>query len=243
MNSFLQAVADNALFFIQFMALVVLMFLIAYGMEKAARKKQDQKGRILSTRTLALVGMFSAIATILHVLDFPVPFAPPFYKLDFSELPVLIATFAFGPVAGVMTEFCKIILKLLFKGTGTAFVGDLANFLIGCSLLLPASALYMHKKTRKNAIAGAALGTLVMTVFGTAFNAIYLIPKFSELYGMPIDSIVAMGTAIHPSIDSVWPLAILCVAPLNLVKGAVISLLTVLIYKKISPIIKYEHKS
>ena len=83
--------------------------------------------------------LFSALAMILHIFDFPVLFlAPGFYKLDFSEIPALVGTFAFGPVAGVMIEFCKILLKLVVKGTSTAFVGDLANFVIGCSLVLPA---------------------------------------------------------------------------------------------------------
>ena len=115
-----------------------------------------------------MIGMFSAIAMILHVLDFPIFFAPGFYKMDFSELPILVGSFAFGPVAGVMMEFVKILLKLCIKGTSTAFIGDLANFVVGCSLIIPASAVYSFKKTKKNAILACIAGTLVMTIFGTA---------------------------------------------------------------------------
>lgn len=157
--------------------------------------------------------------------------------MDFSELPALIGAFAFGPVAAVMIEFCKIILKLLFKGTSTAFVGDLANFIIGCSFLLPASIIYLFRKNKKNAIIGCVVGTLVMTVFGTAFNAVYLLPKFAELYGMPLDSIVGLGHAINPSINSVTTLALFAVAPMNLMKGGIVSIVTMLIYKKLSPIL------
>ncbi len=165
------------------------------------------------------------------------------FPFHFSEIPVLIGTFAFGPVAGVMIEFCKILLKLIFKGTTTAFVGDLANFVIGCSFILPASIIYLNKKKKSTAIAGSVTGTLCMTVFGTAFNAVYLLPKFALLYGLPLDEIVAMGTAINPAIQSVATLVVFAVAPLNILKGGSVSLVTMLVYKKLSPILKEGHKA
>ena len=159
---------------------------------------------------------------------------------SFSEIPALIGAFAFGPVSGVMIEFCKILLKLFMKGTSTAFVGDLANFVIGCSFILPASIIYMFKKTKKNAVLASIVGTMIMTVFGTMFNAVYLLPTFAVLYGMPLDAIVGMGTAINSNITSVTSLVIFAVAPLNLLKGGSVSLITVLVYKKLSPILKAE---
>lgn len=200
MNDLAASFAENLIFVLEFLGLVATMVIIAYVVEKWERKKNGNRERTLTTRKIAMIGVFSAIAVILHMLDFPIPFAPEFYKMDFSELPALIGAFAFGPVAAVMIEFCKIILKLLFKGTSTAFVGDLANFIIGCSFLLPASIIYLFRKNKKNAIIGCVVGTLVMTVFGTAFNAVYLLPKFAELYGMPLDSIVGLATpSIPPS--------------------------------------------
>lgn len=237
-NHLLQTVTDNAVFVAQFIGIVVILVLAAYGMEKAARKRENNAERILSTRKVAVCGMFAAIAVVLMLFEVPVPFAPPFYGLDLSELPVLIGAYAFGPVAGVLIEFCKIVLKVFFKPTSTAFVGELANFVIGCSFLLPASGIYLFRKTRKNAVIGAAAGTFCMTVFGTAFNAVYLLPKFAQLFGMPLDAIIAMGTEINPAIDSIATLVVLAVAPLNLLKGGLVSLITILIYKKISPIIK-----
>lgn len=166
MNDLAASFAENLIFVLEFLGLVAAMVIIAYVVEKWERKKNGNRERTLTTRKIAMIGVFSAIAVILHMLDFPIPFAPEFYKMDFSELPALIGAFAFGPVAAVMIEFCKIILKLLFKGTSTAFVGDLANFIIGCSFLLPASIIYLFRKNKKNAIIGCVVGTLVMTVFG-----------------------------------------------------------------------------
>lgn len=237
-NGLWESVKDNVTFVLVSVGIAIALFVIAYVAEKLIKKRNGDTERVLSTRKIAMIGVFSAIAMILHILDFPVPFAPPFYKLDFSELSALIGTFAFGPVAGIMIEFCKIMLKLLIKGTSTAFVGDLANFVIGCSFILPASVIYMFHKTKKNAILASTVGTLVMTVFGTTFNAIYLLPAFSVLYGMPLDAIVEMGTKINGNITSVATLVVFAVAPLNLLKGLSVSVVTLLVYKKLSPILK-----
>lgn len=238
MNGLLQSIQENVVFVLEFLGVIAAIFIVAYGAEKWAKKVSGDKERVLSTRKITVIGMFSAIAAILMLFEFPVPFAPSFYELDFSELPALIGAFAYGPVAGVMIELCKIILKLLFKGTTTAFVGDLANFAVGCSFILPASIIYLVKKTRKNAIISCIAGTLMMTVVGTSFNAVYLLPKFAELYGMPLDAIVGMGTAINPAIQDVTSLVIMAVAPLNLLKGTSVSVVTLLIYKKLSPVLK-----
>lgn len=239
MNGLLKVIADDVMFAVEFLAVVALMFVVAILIDKLSDKKRGVKGKILTTRMMTVTGMFSAIALILYLFDFPLPFlAPGFYKVDFSELPVMIGSFAFGPVAGVMIEFCKVVLKVLTKGTNTALVGDLANFVIGCSLLLPASAIYEFVKSKKGAIIGCITGTLCMTLFGTMFNALYLLPTYANMGMMPMDKIIASGTAIYPSINSVTGFVCMCVAPLNLLKGTVISLLTMLIYKPLSPIIK-----
>lgn len=243
MNGLWKTVTENFVFVLEFVGVIALMFLVAIAVQKAADKKRGVKRKIFTTRMMAVVGMFSAIATVLYLFDFPLPFlAPGFYKVDFSELPVLIGSFAFGPVAGVMIEFCKILLKILLKSSNTAFVGDLANFTVGCSLLLPAGAVYEFFKSKKGAIAGCIAGTLCMTVFGSMFNALYLIPKFVVLYGLPsIDSIIGMGSAVNPAITNLTTFVCLAVAPLNLLKGSVISIITMLVYKPLSPILKEGH--
>lgn len=240
MNGLFESVTQNLAYVLSFLAIIIVMFVAAVLLEKAAQKKNGVSEPVFNTRKMAMIGMFSAIAMILHLFDFPLPFAPGFYKLDFSELPILVGTFAFGPAAGVMMEFVKILLKLLIKGTSTAFVGDLANFVIGCSFILPASAIYAFRKNKKSAILACITGTLIMTVFGTAFNAVYLLPAFSRLYGMPLDQLLAMGTAVNPLAKegSIVSFVAACVAPLNLIKGASVSLVTLLIYKPLSPVIK-----
>ncbi len=240
MSDLFGSIVENFVFVLEFAGVILAMILAAVLLEKAAQKRKGLKEPVFTTRKMAMVGMFSAIAMILHVLDFPIPFAPSFYKLDFSELPILVGTFAFGPAAGVMMEFVKILLKLLVKGTSTAFVGDLANFAVGCSFILPASAVYAFRKTKKGAVAACVTGTIVLTVFGTAFNAIYLLPAFSELYGMPIGSILEMGAAVNPLMKegSILSFVAACVAPMNLLKGSVISLITLCVYKPLSPILK-----
>ena len=172
---------------------------------------------------------------MLHILDFPLIFlAPEFYKLDFSELPVLLCGFFLGPNAAVTCEGVKILLKLLFKSTSTAFVGDFANFVVGCSFVVPATIWYHAHKSKHSAIIGLGVGTLTMTVLGTAFNAVYLLPKFAQLYGIPLDAIIGMGTDINAGVSNVATFVIICVAPLNLVKGISVSALTMLLYKRVA---------
>lgn len=238
-------VADHAMFVLSFFLIIAALFLAALFLEKVAQKKNGLQEPVFNTRKIAMVGMFSAIAMILMLFEFPLPFAPGFYELDFSELPILVGTFAFGPTAGVLMEFVKILLKLFIKGTSTAFVGDLANFVVGCSFILPASLVYAFRKNKKSAIAACITGTLVMTVFGTAFNAVYLLPTFAEMFHMPMDELLAMGAAVNPLMTegSLLSFVAVCVAPMNLIKGVSVSLVTMLIYKPLSPIIKTGHRN
>ena len=186
------------------------------------------------TRDLTMIAMMGAICCILLHIDFPLPFLPPFMNFDLAGLVEIIGGFAMGPLQAVCIILVKILLKLLLKGTSTAFVGDLANFVVGCSLVLPATVFYHTHKSKHSAIIGLAIGTLVMTVFGSAFNAVYLLPKFAQLYGIPLDTIIAMGTAIRGGVSNVSTFVLLCVAPLNLLKGAVVSVLTMLLYKRVA---------
>lgn len=193
--------------------------------------------RLSSPKYITTVAVSAALAGLLMLLEVPLTFlAPNFYKIDLSELPALICTFYLGPVAGVLTEFLKILMKLLFKATTTAFVGELANFAVGCALVLPASIVYHCRRTRGGAIAGLLSGTLVMTVFGSLFNAVYLLPAFAEMFHMPLEAIVDMGTQINSGISSISTFVLLAVAPLNLVKGLVVSVLTMLLYKRVQPV-------
>ena len=224
---------DNLIFVLSCAGIIVALSLLARLAEKLLKTKRN----VSVSRRVSIVGICAAIAAVLHILDFPLVFlAPEFYKLDFSELPVLLCGFYLGPSASIACEGVKILLKLLLKGTSTAFVGDFANFAVGCSLVLPATIIYHLNKSRRSAVLGLTCGTLFLTVFGSAFNAIYLLPKFAQLYGLPLDTIVSMGSAIHPAVNNVTSFVLFCVAPLNLLKGTAVSVLTLLLYKRIGRI-------
>ena len=230
MSKLLETAKEN----LSFLLTCILIALALVAVARIAEHFLPPKRKVSPTRRITLIAICSAIATVLHLLDFPLPFlAPGFYKLDFSELPVLLCSFYLGPSAGVVCEGMKILLKLLTKGTSTAFVGDFANFVVGCTLVLPAAICSPVKNTKKTALLGLALGTVIMTIFGSLFNAVYLLPKFSVLFGLPLDQIVAMGSSINGQIHSVSTLVLFSVAPLNLLKAAVVSLLTLLLYKRV----------
>ncbi len=230
------AVQDNVTFLLVCLLVFAGIFVVALALEKLWLKPEKQS----PARRAAYVGIFSAIAAVLMYLEFPLPFAPSFYEIDFSEIPVLICSFSLGPVAGVVCEFLKVVLKLFLKGTSTAFVGDLANFVVGCALILPASVVYFANKTKRGAVIGMAVGTACITVVGSLFNAIYLIPTFSVLFGQPLEVIIGMGTAINPAITSVNTLVLFAVAPFNLLKGVADSVITFFLYKRIERLLRMK---
>lgn len=191
------------------------------------------------TRTLVEIGMLGAVATILMLFEVPLPFiAPPFYEIDLSEVPVLIGAFALGPVAGATIELIKILLNLLINGTMTAFVGEIGNFFVGCAFIIPAAMIYKKQKSKKNAILGMVVGTIFLAISGCFLNAFILLPAYAAAFGMPISAFVEMGTAINPAITNVFTFVVIAVAPFNLIKGAIVSVVTLLLYKHISPLLK-----
>lgn len=234
MKEFLQSVQENAAFLLTCLGIFAALVLVAWVFQRLLVKNRRA---VSPARRVSYVAMFSAVAALLMLVEIPLFFAPAFYKIDLSEIPVLICAFYLGPVAGVVTELVKVLLKLLLKGTTTAFVGDFANFVVGCALVLPASVVYHANKSRKTAVIGMVIGTLVMTIFGSLFNGVYLLPKFSQLYGMPLDAIVAMGTQVNGAIHSVSTLVLFAVVPFNILKGVVVSLVTLLLYKRVEKLL------
>lgn len=194
----------------------------------------------VGARTLAIVGMLSAVAVVLMAFEIPLPFAPVFYKIDFSEVPVLIGCFTMGPLAGAAIELLKNLLHVVISGTQTAGVGEVANFLIGCAFIVPAGVIYHKKHTRRGALIGMASGTVLMSVIGGVLNAYVLLPVYAKAFGMPLDALVEMGTEVNGNITSVATLVLFAVTPFNLLKGVLVSLVVFLIYKKISPIFRMK---
>lgn len=194
----------------------------------------NQRG---SAKVIAKVGVLSAVATILMLFDFPLWFAPNFYQLDFSEVPVLLGAFALGPAAGVAIELVKILINFVLNGTDTGGIGELANFIVGCSFIIPAGLIYNRNKSYKTAIIGLLAGTLALAVAGAFMNYYLLLPVYSKVYGAPIQVFIDMGNVLNPAITDLKSFVMYAVVPFNLFKGIVVSSIVLLIYKRISPIL------
>ena len=193
------------------------------------------------TRTITQGAMLGALAGILMNFEFPIPFlAPSFYQLDFSEIPVLVGAFAMGPVAGIFIELVKILVHLVTMGTVTAGVGDFANFLFGCTFVVPAGLIYrLHNvKSRKHAVMGMAAGTVLTTAAACLMNAFVLLPAYGKAFGMPIEAFIEMGAAVNHSVNSLLGFVALIIVPFNLFKYILMSVIVFFIYKRIRVVLK-----
>ena len=193
------------------------------------------------TRTITQVAMLGALAGILMNFEFPIPFlAPSFYQLDFSEIPVLVGAFAMGPVAGIFIELVKILVHLVTMGTVTAGVGDFANFLFGCTFIVPAGLIYrLHNvKSRKHAVMGMAAGTVLTTAAACLMNAFVLLPAYGKAFGMPVQAFIEMGAAVHSGVTNLLTFAIMILVPFNLFKYTLTSVIVFFIYKRIRVILR-----
>ena len=191
-----------------------------------------------TTHTLTVAAMLRAVAFILMFIEFPIPMLiPAFIKMDFSDLPALLGAFALGPVYGVIIRFMKNLLHIVIKGTSTACVGELSNFILGAIFSAVAGYIYKHHKSRKTAIIGAVAGAVAMGVLSVPSNYFVVYPAYVQFYHMPLEAILGMYQAILPSADSLIKCLILFNLPFTLVKGLLDAVLCMLIYKPLSPIL------
>ena len=191
-----------------------------------------------TTHNLTVAAMLSAVAFILMFIEFPIPMLiPAFIKMDFSDLPALLGAFALGPVYGVIISFMKNLLHIVIKGTSTACVGELSNFILGAIFSAVAGYLYKHHTSRKTAIIGAVAGAVAMGVLSVPSNYFVVYPAYVQFYHMPLEAILGMYQAILPSADSLIKCLILFNLPFTLVKGLLDAVLCMLIYKPLSPIL------
>ena len=185
-------------------------------------------------RKLVGSAMLAAVAFVLQFLEFPMPLSPSFAKFDLSDLPALIGAFAYGPLWGVVIEAVKNAVHLFQTQTGG--IGELANFLMGAALVFPAGLIYQKHKSRKTALIGCTVGSLCMGVMAALANYFILLPMF-EIF-MPMDEMIEAFAAVIPFIHSKLDVVLLNALPLNILKGLVVSLVTMLLYKRLSPILK-----
>lgn len=183
-----------------------------------------------NTRRLVWTALLSALAAVLMYIDMALPIFPRFLKIDISDLPALVASFSYGPVAGVFTELIKNLIHMFT--TSSAGIGEAANFLMGSALVVPAGLIYRTNRTKKGAVAGLVAGTLCMTVTAAFANYFILLPFYSHL--MPLEKIISMSSAAIPAIHDKFTLILYAVIPFNLLKGALVSIVTIRLYKRIS---------
>lgn len=190
------------------------------------------------TRKITVTGMLSAIAFILMYLDFSVPLMPSFIKMDISELPALIGSFALGPVSGVIICLIKNLLHLMKTSTGG--VGELSNFILGAAFVFTAGIIYKKNNTKKGALIGSLLGALAMAVISVFTNYFIVYPIYTNF--MPMEAIIGAYQAILPSADSLLKCLIIFNVPFTFIKGMISVVITFLIYKRLSPILKGSEK-
>lgn len=186
-------------------------------------------------RVLTGTAMLGAVAAVLMYLEFPIPIMPAFVKLDVSELPALIASFAYGPVSGILVCLIKNLIKL--PSTSTAAVGELFNFVMGALFVGVAGLIYKRNKTSKGAIVGALLGALVMAVVSVPYNYFIVYPAYVVMYHLPLDAIIGMYQAINPNVNGLLACLLVFNLPFTFVKGALDAVLCFLVYKPLSPIL------
>lgn len=190
------------------------------------------------THKLTVTAMLSAVAFALMFIEFPIPaLIPSFVKLDISDLPELLAAFSLGPVYGVTVTFLKNLLHVLIKGTSSAYVGELFNFLMGSVFAFSAGMIYQWKKSRKTALIGSVAGAVLMAVLSVPLNYFLVYPAYVVCYGLPLDAIIGMYQAILPSADSLIKCLVIFNMPFTFCKGMLDVALCFLIYKPLSPLL------
>lgn len=189
----------------------------------------------VSLNTLVKVAIMSALSFIIMFFELPLPFFPAFLKIDFSDIPAILMTFSLGPIYGVLVELIKNLLHL-FR-TQTAGIGELANFLVGISYVIPAGIIYRLLKNKKGAYMALAAGTVSMVIFASLFNYFFLLPLYAKVLHFPTEAVVAMGTEANKFIVDVKTFIAFAIAPFNAIKGIVVSIVVALVYKRVSPLI------
>lgn len=192
----------------------------------------------LNIKNIARIAILGSLGAVLMLIDFPIFVAPSFYKLDLSDLPCLIGGFAMGVVPAFFIQVVKILVKLLFKPTSSAFVGEIASFIISCSYCMVASFIYQINKSKKGAIKAMVISSLAACIIACICNYFFIIPAYVKLYNMPLEAIIAMGNAIFSVINDKLSFVLFCVLPFNVIKVVIIDILSLCLYKRVSRLLK-----
>jgi len=195
------------------------------------------KDSIWSTKTMIKISVLGVLAFLIMFIEIPMWFTPPFLKIDLSDIPALVGAFALGPIAGVAIEFLKNVLHMVLKGTSTMGVGELANFIIGSVFVYTAGILYYKKRNFAAAVRGLILGTIVMTLVASVANYVFLIPFYAKLFGANLELYVSMGSQVNSLVTDFKTFILFGIVPFNLLKGIIVSILTIPVYKRLSKVL------
>ena len=193
---------------------------------------------VLTTKNLTIIAMFSAISAVLMVFEIQLPFSPSFVKFDFSDLPVMLGGFLIGPFAGGIIAFMKILLHFLLNGTTSFFVGDLSNLLLTLSFVLPASFIYQQKKTKKTTIQGLLVSIICTSLLAIIFNLFLIFPLYLKVLNLKMVDLINMIHVVNPLVKDVFTMIVFSLLPFNLFKYSIVSMITMLSYKKLSILFK-----
>ncbi len=188
------------------------------------------------TMKITYTALFAAIAAVLMYFEFPIPFMPPFLKVDLSGAAILIGAFIFGIGPAITMTLIKDLIHLTQTQTGGT--GELQDFILLSLFVVVAVTIYKRHRTRKGAVLGCLAGTAVMSVAGMATNYLFIIPFYSTVMMMPLDAIFSACAAVNPNISGMSTYLLVGVLPFNLIKGGIITLITMAVYKKLSVFIK-----
>ena len=187
---------------------------------------------------IVCVAILSALAGVLMLIEFPLPIAPPFYKVDLSDVAALMGAFVFGPWAGLLICLLKVLISIILNGTTTAFVGEFAAFLMDGAFVFVTGLMFKKDNSFKGTIISLCCGVLTLMTVAAFANYYLMIPAYVKFMNFPMEAIIALGNAVNGNVNSLLALVLLCTVPFNLVKGLIISIITYVLYKRISPQLK-----
>ncbi|BDF32883.1 riboflavin transporter [Lachnospiraceae bacterium] len=204
----------------------------------AGKKVQTRDDARMRVKKIAFIGLMGAVSAVLMLFRFPIPFMPPFLSFDFSGLMEMLGGFMFGPMAAVCIIIVKIMLQLVMQGSFSLGTGELQNLILSCAYVLPALIIYHRSKSKKMAVAGMAVSSVFVAVVAVFTNLYLIIPFYVKLFGMSMDDIIAMCSTVNPAMKNAVTMALFGILPFNLIKYGVTSLITFIIYKRLSKVIK-----
>lgn len=205
---------------------------------KVMGKRKELENSRMKVKKIAFIGLMGAVSAVLMLLRFPIPFMPPFLSFDLSGVMEMMGGLMFGPMEALCIIVVKILLQLVMQGSMSLGTGELQNFILSSAYVLPAVLIYHRKKTKKSAIVGMTVSSVIVAVVAVITNLYLIIPFYVKLFGMSMDDIISMCSVVNPAMKDTVSLVIFGLVPFNLIKYGATSVVTFIIYKRLSGVIR-----